>query len=96
MHRHLHLHSHILVDGFSKLGDDFYALKTYDALAKDNAAGIGSGKIHYSKMQTRIVLDVPDRGWNPAQEPDAKKARLKPPPAPRGTVARHLVQPGQP
>eukprot|EP00959_Pyramimonas_sp_CCMP1952_P274931 5747332-Pyramimonas_sp.AAC.1 len=51
--RHPHLHSHILVDGFSKLGVDFYALRTCDALAKENAAGIGGGKKQYSNMRTR-------------------------------------------
>ena len=94
MYRHLHLNSHLLVDGFSTLGVDFYSLRSYQSLIKENAAGIGSGKKHYSKLKTRIVLDVPDRGWNPVEEPDRKRARFKPSPAPKGTVARQLVQPG--
>eukprot|EP00959_Pyramimonas_sp_CCMP1952_P107552 2248575-Pyramimonas_sp.AAC.1 len=83
MYRNLHLHPRMLVDGFSKLGIGFYALKTHELLVKENAAGLGSGEIHHSKLKTRIALNAPGRGWNPEQEQDAKRVRLSPPRAQR-------------
>ena len=66
VYKMLHLHSNLLVDGFGKLGIDFYAIKTYKELENQNASSVGSGRPHYSTLTTRIVREKhePDYRWN--------------------------------
>ena len=63
LYKQLHLYPHLLVDGFGKLGIDFYALRPYHKLVEHNATVVGSGKDHYSKPKSRIVLETPDNSW---------------------------------
>jgi len=72
VYRILHLHPHLLVDGFAKLGIDFYAVRSYKQLIDDNAHSLGSGVLHYSKLRSAIVLDDVDLRWIPAR---TKRAR---------------------
>ena len=79
VYRILHLHPHLLVDGFAKLGIDFYSIRSYKQLIDDNAHSLGSGVLHYSKLGSAIVLDEVNLRWN--------IARTK---RPRGSVALEL------
>ena len=62
----LHLHPHLLVDGFAKLGIDFYAILNFQELISKNDKSVGSGIRHYSLLSSPLVLDSEDRTWNNA------------------------------
>ena len=57
----LHLHPHLLVDGFAKLGIDFHAILNYEELISKNDKSVGSGIRHYSLLSSPLVLDSEDR-----------------------------------
>ena len=59
----LHNYPHLLVNGFQKLGVEFYKLQSYQSLRHTNG-GLGCGTQHYSKLKTKIVLDEPDLSWS--------------------------------
>ena len=46
----LHMHPHLLVDGFGKLGIDVYAAQTFNGLVKHNGDYVGSRTVHGSEL----------------------------------------------
>ena len=76
----LHMHPHLLVDGFGKLGIDFYAVQTFKKLIKSKGDYVGSRTVHYSKLKSKAVLDCEDKRWN-------RKTEKRP----RGSVGASVV-----